>query len=241
MTENSEMAQVLAKLELILAQQQHILEQQRQLYRQTESLFVLYSQLTFNAPLPVMRGYAISPDFARILMTQIQTQQPKFIVELGGGVSTLISGYMLQKQGSGRVIAVDQSEEFAAYAMQHVRQHQLENVAQVLHAPLKLLFVNGETWQWYDTTRFDEVDAIDLLVVDGPPQYGNPAPMARYPALPLLYAKLAPGAFILVDDADREDEQQMVQRWLSEFDVQLIRDFSYETEKGAKLLQKKQA
>jgi predicted O-methyltransferase YrrM len=239
MTQHSEMAQIVAKLEVVLAQQQEILEQQRQLYRQTEALFALYSQLTLNAALPTLRGYAISPDFAKILMMQLQAQQPRLIVELGGGVSTLISGYMLQKQGFGRVVAVDQSAEFAEYAMQNVRQHQLEKVAQVLHAPLKPLTLNGQTWQWYDTQVFDEIDAIDLLVVDGPPQYDNPKSMARYPALPLLFAKLAPGAYILMDDAKRDDEQRIITRWLEEFDITLSRDFAYETEKGAVLLRKR--
>jgi hypothetical protein len=87
MTEHSEMAQIVAKLEVVLAQQQEILEQQRQLYRQTEALFALYSQLTLNAALPTLRGYAISPDFAKILMMQLQAQQPRLIVELGGGMT----------------------------------------------------------------------------------------------------------------------------------------------------------
>ncbi len=234
----TEQAQMLAKLDALLAQQHTILEQQRQLYRQTEALFALYSQLPLRAALPTMRGYAISPDFAKILLMHIQTYQPRLIVELGGGVSTLISGYMLQKHGDGRVLAVDQSAEFAAYAMHNIQQHQLATVAQVRHAPLQPITIHAETWQWYATDAFADVDAIDLLVIDGPPQYENPTPLVRYPALPVLYAKLAPGGFILMDDADRDDEQQIVARWLAEFDLKLVRDFSYETEKGAKLLQK---
>jgi predicted O-methyltransferase YrrM len=159
-------------------------------------------------------------------------------VELGSGVSTLIGGYTLLKQGSGRIITVDQSAEFLDYVAQNLRQHRLEDIVQVLHASLTPVEINGQVWDWYDRTRLDEIEDIDFLVIDGPAQFNNPKAQVRYPALPLLYHKLTPGAYILLDDANREDEQQIVTRWLAEFDLKLIRDYSYETEKGAKLLQK---
>jgi hypothetical protein len=71
-----QMEHILEKLELILKQQQLLLEQQHQQYRQVETLFSLFSQLSLNAPLPIMRGYSISPDFAALLLTQIQIRQP---------------------------------------------------------------------------------------------------------------------------------------------------------------------
>ena len=234
MTESAsdlQMATLLAKLD-------QMMEQQRQHYRQTESLFALYSQLALNAPLPTMRGYAISPDFGVLLLEQLQIRQPRRVVELGSGVSTLISAYTLLKQGSGRVISIDQSSEFLQQVAQNLRQHRLESVVTLRTAPLKSVEIGAQTWDWYDPSAFADLDAIDFLVIDGPAQFQNATPQVRYPALPLLYAKLAPGAFILLDDADRADEQAIVERWLAEFDLRLVRDYSYETEKGAKLLQK---
>ncbi|MBC8171808.1 MAG: class I SAM-dependent methyltransferase, partial [Anaerolineae bacterium] len=211
---------------------------QQQQYRQVETLFSLFSQLSLNAPLPVMRGYSISPDFATLLLAQIQFKQPRLIVELGSGVSTLISGYALLKQGSGRVISIDQSAEFLDYVAQNLLQHRLEHLVQVLCATLRPVEINGEVWDWYDLKAFDDIENIDFLVIDGPAQFNNMKVQVRYPALPILYDKLAPGAYILLDDANREDEQQIVERWLTEFDIRLIRHYTHETEKGAKLLQK---
>nr|AUN37658.1 hypothetical protein [uncultured bacterium] len=231
-------AALMAKLDAIQAQQQAILEEQRQHYRQVESLLSLYAQLTLNAPLPPMRGYAISPDFGALLLEQLRLRQPHCVVELGSGVSTLISGYTLLKQGAGRVISIDQSAEFSATVAQNLRQHQIESAVTLRTAPLKPVEISGHSWDWYDPAAFADLDAIDFLVIDGPAQYLNPTPQVRYPALPMLYSKLTPGAIILLDDADRADEQQVVERWLAEFDLTLVRDYSYETEKGAKLLQK---
>jgi hypothetical protein len=40
--------------------------------------------------------------------------------------------------------------------------------------------------------------------------------MARYPALHVLESQLAPNAVVILDDADRPDEQGIVRRWITE-------------------------
>lgn len=54
---------------------------------------------------------------------------------------------------------------------------------------------------------------IDLLVVDGPPE--QTAPLAREPALPRLLPRMATRWTVLLDDADRPDETEIVRRWLT--------------------------
>ena len=54
-----------------------------------------------------------------------------------------------------------------------------------------------------------------MLVIDGPPQAAGT--QARYPAGPLLFPRLAPGAAVYLDDAARSDEQAILRRWRSEF------------------------
>ena len=53
-----------------------------------------------------------------------------------------------------------------------------------------------------------------MLVIDGPPE--TTGPLARYPAGPLLFPRLKPGASIFIDDAHRHDEKEAVARWLRE-------------------------
>ena len=64
--------------------------------------------------------------------------------------------------------------------------------------------------QWYDdavvAAGLDAAlqgDLIDLLLVDGPPAYAVGHGLARYPALPVLRDRLAPGATVVLDDVER--------------------------------------
>jgi hypothetical protein len=56
---------------------------------------------------------------------------------------------------------------------------------------------------------------IDMLVMDGPP--AATAPLARYPALPVLGNQLSPGSIVLLDDTYREEERLIVARWKKEY------------------------
>ncbi len=50
-------------------------------------------------------------------------------------------------------------------------------------------------------------------MVDGPPAYAAGHGLARYPALPVLYDWLAPDATLVLDDAERPGEQEVLRRW----------------------------
>ena len=54
-----------------------------------------------------------------------------------------------------------------------------------------------------------------MLVIDGPPM--PVGPLVRYPAGPILFPKLAPGAAVFLDDAPRDDEKRIIERWMQEF------------------------
>ncbi|MDX1991515.1 MAG: class I SAM-dependent methyltransferase [bacterium] len=203
-------------------------------YKQTEALLSLHAHIRPRQPLPPMRLWAASPDFATLLLTHIQQQRPGMVVELGSGVSTLITGYALQALRQGSMISVDHDANFAAVSRSRVQQHSLSDCVQVIHAPLISLSVQGQTWQWYDLSELNNAERIDLLIVDGPPE--QPGTLSRYPALPLLFERLKPDALIVVDDFMRDDEQAMVGRWLAEFKLEVVE--VVDNEKGAVVLRK---
>lgn len=140
------------------------------------------------------------------------------IVECGSGTSTVLVARCLKHAGSGRIISLEHKERFAEANRHVLREGGLEEVATVIHAPLRPWPINGQTLPWYD---FDlEVHLqrkIDFLIVDGPP--GETAPMARYPAVPLLKEWLRPGGVILLHDAHRDDERKIAEKWGQELDV----------------------
>lgn len=225
-------------LEKILSRIDDLERGQELLYEQLEALLNLLTMLgALNAPMPPMRKWAISPDFGLLLYSLLNEYQPSNVLELGGGVSTLITGYFFsQIEYEGTITAIDHHDYFAEQSRKQIELHQMIDVATVIHAPLTDVKIRDESYHWYDPTAFDLLHEVDFLTVDGPPQQDNPNRMARYPALPILFHRLQAGAIILMDDTHREDETQIAQRWLDEFNLVKIGDA--DNEKGAIVLQK---
>jgi predicted O-methyltransferase YrrM len=204
-------------------------------YKQTEAMLNLHSTLKLRRPLPQMRDYAIYPDFASTLVGLILEEKPKVILELGSGVSTIISGYCLEQLGRGKIWSVEHDKKYAGITRKNLRLHEVEKYAKVIHAPLKEVRFGDRTWHWYDRPKLKDIKSIDMLVVDGPP--GPMQKLSRYPALPVLHKQLAPGAIVVLEDAKRRDEKQIIKMWQHEFS-----DFKYEffyTQKGAAVFRKK--
>ncbi len=208
--------------------------EQVQHYWQTEALFSLYSAVPITQPLPPMRLWAASPDFMTLAISIIRQHRPGIVLEVGSGVSTVIMGYCLREQGDGELIALEHEKHFAQVTADNILAHGLENVAQVLHAPLKPVSIKADVHLWYDISALNDLPPINLLVVDGPPE--KTQRYARYPALPLLFSRLSEGAIILVDDFMRDDEYAAVNRWLDEFSLEVVGTFA--NEKGAVILRK---
>lgn len=195
-------------------------------YRQTQALLDLYSWMKPTFPMSPMRGWAISPDFAGVIVSQISLATPKLVLELGSGVSTVVTAYALRRFSPGaKLFSMEHDEGYAASTHQQIKAHGLEDIVSVIYCPLKTI---GEEI-WYDVSRLPSITGFGLLVVDGPP--GTTPNLARYPALPRLHERLAPGAVILVDDGSREDEKRMVEMWAKDFPDVTVEFLP--TEKGA--------
>ena len=223
---------------LMLAQTIYYLEIKRELgqphenYRQVEALFSLFSTLKLRHPLPPMRVWPISPDFANIVISLIGEHRPGLVLEMGSGVSTLVAAYSLQEIKEGVVVSLEHDERFAAISAANVAKHGLQNIATITYAPLKEVTIQGKSWLWYDVKQLEKLAPIDMLIIDGPPMATQR--LARYPALPLLFHRLSDDAVILLDDAGRKDEKEIVKRWLREFDGFCLEKI--DTEKGAAVL-----
>lgn len=177
---------------------------------------LLSHELALGRPLPTLRGWAASPDVLLLLARRVRASVPTTIVECGSGVSTIVQAQAARLNGHGHVHSIDHDAAFAEATRQALADYGLSAWATVTHVPLAEVVIGGERWEWYDPRLLPEVDAIDLLFVDGPPA-DTPKPLARYPAGPLLFPRLAPGAAVLVDDADRPGEIEMLRRWSREF------------------------
>ena len=172
-----------------------------QSYRQTEAMQQLLSLLKFSAPVPPTRSWAASPDLLLTLAQLVRKHNPKLVVELGSGVSTLV----VAKAGAKKVISIDHSGEFAELTREVLKEHKVRGV-EIRIAQLKA-HISGV--DWYDTEVIKDLKRIDLLIVDGPP--GSKNPEARMPARAEFIAKLSPKAVIVIDDVNREGERKLAE------------------------------
>lgn len=186
----------------------------RHLLTEVQALDQLRTRFPTTSPLPELGGWALDPTGLVWLVDEISRKQPAHVVECGSGTSTFWIAMALRENGHGRVVAMEHLEEYVRRTTAVLERHGLAEWAEVRHAPLTEHETPRGIFPWYDVDP-TTLGAIDLLVVDGPPQ--STGHLARYPALPLLRNAMAPGAWVLVDDMQREDEQQAVEYWLEEF------------------------
>ncbi|MFJ1751214.1 class I SAM-dependent methyltransferase [Streptomyces sp. NPDC088116] len=155
----------------------------------------------------------------------------KVLVECGSGTSTVVFARMMNQRGYGKLLSLEHDGEWAARVTTQLAAEGLSDVATVVHAPLEEHPAAVKGMDWYAsktvsdeiTAYTDKHGAIDLLLVDGPPGWQRDRTLARYPAAPVLWEYLAPGASVLLDDVNRAGGKEITERWKEELglDMQL--------------------
>ena len=204
-------------------------------FRQLEAFQQLFYFVSPRLPLPPTRLGAASPDLLLLLCKEILSTKPRFVVECGAGISTLVMGYLLEKNGQGQMVTLEHDPVWAERVARWVTEHQLDAHVKVVYAPLVEQSVAGKTYTWYDAAVYQPLvatHAIDLLFIDGPPDYVHPD--ARFPALAFLRPYLSPRCVIVMDDTERQDEAKAARIWAEELDYQL--ELLAHLEKGAGVL-----
>jgi len=179
--------------------------------REVEALVQLFQGFTPRAPMPSSGGFALNPTDLLDLLHLIRTRRPRLVLELGSGTSSVWIGYALERCG-GRLISLDHDAGYAEKTRAALAAHGLTGVAEVRDAPLRPVELDGRTFAWYDVDAVADVNDVDLLVIDGPPE--RTGPDARYPAMRVLEGRLADSATVLFDDAHRQDEQAALRKWV---------------------------
>ncbi len=179
-----------------------------------EALLQLFAKVTPRAALPSTGRWALAPTDLLAVLDLVEKRRPATVVEMGSGTSTIWLGYTLERLGHGRVVAVEHDEYWGERTRRSLAAHGLDSVAEVRIGALGPASLTGHDVDWYDVTALDGVEQIDVLLVDGPPEATGTG--ARYPAVPMLADRLAPGALVVLDDTDREAEAAIVDRWIAE-------------------------
>lgn len=179
--------------------------------RELEALHQLRTMLDVVEATPVLDGWAMDPLAVLGLVQLVMERKPARIVELGSGASTLWLALALRKLGQGHLVSFDHLEAFGNRTRRQLALHGVAAQAEVRVVKLVPVDHEGHALPWYDLGDGQGLEAIDLLIVDGPP--GSVGPGARFPAMPAFASRLSDGARIVVDDANRADEIDMMRRW----------------------------
>jgi predicted O-methyltransferase YrrM len=197
------------------------------LFHQFQALHSLQVQLALPQGLPPVRGWAGSPDFLLVIARHASASRPEVVVECGSGVSTVVLARCMQLSGKGHVYSLEHDPRFATATRKHLAQYDLLEWATIVEAPLEPREMSGGPRVWYSPQK-PLPEQIDMLVIDGPP--AESGSLARYPAGPLLFGRMAGGASAFVDDTQRTDEQEILRLWLEEFPR--LRGLDHACEKG---------
>ena len=194
---------------------------------------LLEKTLGFEETLPVTEKWSACADFLQLLADYCLRYKPETIVECSSGTSSLVLAQCCRINGCGHVYSLENGEEYANSTRQQLEDFSLSAYADILYSPLKTWDLDREEYQWYELDRLP-MRKIDLLVIDGPP--GFLQKYSRYPALPLLSDRLSAGCTVFLDDAAREDEKEIVRRWLEAFPE--FRAEYIENERGCSILKR---
>lgn len=165
--------------------------------------------------LPRPNGWTLDGSAIATLCQVLESQKPRVVVELGSGLSTPIIAAAIRKYG-GQLISIDHDQNFAKATQSYIIANGLQDVVEIRIAELKE--VEPESCAlWYDKAVLKDIPAIDLLVIDGPPKPVDP--MIRQHALPFFVDKLSQNATVILDDADRDGERKMIDKWRATYPV----------------------
>jgi predicted O-methyltransferase YrrM len=198
-----------------------------------EAYVQLQRLIPLQYPMPRAGTWAASEDLLLWLAGEVMRTQPRLVVDLGSGQSSVwMAAAMRQAAIPGRVLAIDHEQSYAEATRRLGATQGVSQWLEVRHAPLVAITIEDRVGQWYDPAVFEDIEGINLLCVDGPPGAGSD--QARWPALPVLHQRLAPGARVVLDDLIRRDEKDILSDWCERWSDLGLEELDFE--KGAAVL-----
>ncbi len=160
-------------------------------------------------------GYAANLEYLEaVANASLKTAAP--ILECGSGATTILLGILCGKQNV-EVWSLEHFPEWRERVSEALNENGLSGV-HVCAAPLK----DYGDFAWYDPPLAQMPPEFSLVICDGPP---GSTKGGRYGLLPVMGERLSPGATILLDDAGRPGELELIKKWELEagFKTELIK------------------
>ena len=129
------------------------------------------------------------------------------ILECGSGVTTLLMGLLCAKRRT-QVWSLENSVEWQDRVTKVLNTNAISQ-AQVCYSPL----VEYGDFSWYDPPLTKLPQTFSLVICDGPP---GTTKGGRYGLLPVMRQRFELGTIILLDDAGRPGEIDLIKHWQEE-------------------------
>ena len=189
---------------LLKRQLRHAIEKLRRLPKGVAPNRELLSELVVGWD---NEGYAANLDYLEeVAKRAISADGP--VLECGSGATTILLGVLCGSRQI-EVWSLEHSLEWRARIVELLERSGISG-SRVCAAPLA---ERGE-FDWYDAPLNEMPKSFSLVICDGPP---GSTKGGRYGLLPVMNDRLPRGSYVLVDDASRPAESEMIQRWQREF------------------------
>lgn len=151
-------------------------------------------------------GFAANLEYLEAVAEHsVKTKGP--VLECGSGATTILMGILCGKRNI-EVWSLEHYDEWRQRVSGVLSDNDIAGV-HVCSAPL----VEYGEFVWYDPPLAQMPEAFSLVICDGPP---GSTKGGRYGLLPVCGDRLPAGATILLDDAGRPGEAELIKRWENE-------------------------
>ena len=146
-------------------------------------------------------------------------------MECGGGLSTYYISSLIKERG-GHLYTIEDNKDWADILQGFLSAQNLDKFVSIIYAPLVKTELAMNRGSWYNENLIRDAilgSKIDLLLVDGPVASGNSLRYARYPAVPFFKPFLSENYTIILDDINRQGEQEILKKWENELSISFER------------------
>lgn len=170
--------------------------------------------LLINLPYLPFNGGALRPICISYILNEIIINQRKNILEFGSGLSTILIARLLKKNNlEAQIITIEHNNEWANIIHEYLVNENLLKYVTIIRTDLKEIETPLGNVNWYDYDIISNAlndKKIDLLIIDGPLANTEKIKYSRSPALFEMNKYLASDFCILLDDANRKGEKDLI-------------------------------
>jgi predicted O-methyltransferase YrrM len=141
----------------------------------------------------------------KYLWEVLAKHQPKSIIEIGSGLSTVVFAVyaktmQVHHEKTVKILSIEHDEQWALKTRSRLQEHGLDQLVCIKTCPIVESSFLGYFGKTYSLDRLEDA-SFDFALIDGPP--GNIGRLLTVLSIPSLVER---GSVIIVDDIDRKPE-----------------------------------